>query len=45
MWDKNHFNNIFKEKLDIEIKLKNINKEVIRNGMDNNIISKKKNFC
>lgn len=34
-WNKEHFNNIFKEKLDIENKLKELNLEVIKKGMNN----------
>ena len=29
-WNKEHFNNIFKEKIDIEDKLRNLNLEIIR---------------
>ena len=35
-WNKKHFNNIFKEKLDIENQLKEINSEVISKGINNN---------
>ena len=34
-WNKNHFNDIFKEKLEVESKLKGLNEEVIRKGMNN----------
>lgn len=33
-WNKEHFNNIFKEKLEIEDKLKNLNQEIIKYGMN-----------
>ena len=35
-WNKEHFKNIFKEKLDIEEDLCKLNTEVIKNGMNNN---------
>ena len=34
-WNKVHFNNIFKEKLEIEERLKELNLEIIKNGMKN----------
>ena len=34
-WNKCHFNNIFKEKLEIENKLKNLHLDIIKNGMNN----------
>ena len=34
-WNKQHFNNIFKEKLEVEAKLKDLNAEVIKRGMNN----------
>lgn len=33
-WNRNHFNNIFKEKLDIENRLNNLNLEMIKYGMN-----------
>lgn len=33
-WNREHFNNIFKEKLEIEDKLKNLNQEIIKYGMN-----------
>ena len=41
-WNKKHFKNIFKTKLEIEEELKNPNNEVIRNGMDNKKYLKEK---
>ena len=35
MEKKDHFNNIFKEKLEIEERLKELNLEVIKKGMNN----------
>ena len=35
-WNKEHFNNIFKEKFDIENQLKELNSELISNGINNN---------
>ena len=34
-WNREQFSNIFKEKLDIENQIKELNSEVISNGMDN----------
>ena len=34
-WNREHFNNIFKEKLEIEEKLKNLNQHIIKYGMNN----------
>ena len=34
-WNKLHFKNIFQEKLDIEEKMSNLNKEIIEKGMNN----------
>lgn len=34
-WNKEHFNNIFKEKIEIEEKLKELNLEVIKKRMNN----------
>ena len=34
-WNKEHFNNIFNEKTEIEDKLKNLNLEIIKHGMNN----------
>lgn len=34
-WNQEHFNNIFKEKIDIEDKLRNLNLEIIKKGMNN----------
>ena len=33
-WNRDHFNNIFKEKLEIEDKLKNLNQDIIKHGMN-----------
>lgn len=34
-WNKEHFNNIFKEKIDIEESIKKLNTEIIKKGMNN----------
>ena len=34
-WNKKHFRNIFKEKLEIEEELNKLNSEIIKNGMNN----------
>lgn len=34
-WNRENFNNIFKEKMEIEDKLKNLNLEIIKHGMNN----------
>jgi hypothetical protein len=34
-WNKVHFKNIFQEKLEIEDKMSNLNKEIIAKGMNN----------
>ena len=34
-WNKDHFNNIFKEKIEIEEKLRDLNLEVIKKVMNN----------
>ena len=34
-WNREHFNNIFKEKMEIENRLKNLNQEIIKHGMNN----------
>lgn len=34
IWNRTHFKNIFKEKLDIEEELRKLNQEIIRYGMD-----------
>ena len=36
IWNKEHFENIFKEKAENEEELINLNKEVIKNSMNNN---------
>ena len=33
-WNREHFNNIFKEKLEIENQLRNLNLEIIKFGMN-----------
>ena len=41
-WNKEHFGNIFKEKAENEEELTNLNKEVIKNGMNNNTYYREK---
>ena len=43
-WNKTQFKNIFQEKLDIEEKLEKLNKEVIKNGMNNETYQLEKEY-
>ena len=43
-WNKDHFNNIFKEKLEIEDRLKELNLEVIKYRMNNDSYKLEKDF-